>query len=347
MPATEYAIKAMEFIPHDPPQELTISKYYCLKVYSITGIYYDSQDDVATDDLNKYCKFGIGNDLNKICQKLTGDELDHDIEKWVNDKKGNAPYLITLTTTNLEYKVSCKWLKNDDNKVITYAALAVENQDLNSFVRDYEIAYIPLITSSLTQNNQLVKITHLETIRYGVLDNGKHLVDIRLEMYANPSIASRRSVNSSMNSIIEFRDKYTSPGESVSRLMYDSMQESDIEAFIYSWTAMEMFVNKQFTLNAIETFPENIPSQYVSRNKKLFNDPQRGRKITTVAHKFAYLSTYIWKVIDLQDYDDFIFAKNLRDDFIHGKAIDLRSMANPTIRLLYIINKIISQGSIT
>lgn len=345
MPATEYAIKAMGFTLHDPPQEITISKYYCLKVYSITGIYYDNQDNVANDVLNDYCKFGIGNNLNKICRMLTGDDLDDDVERWANDKRGHAPYLMTLTTTNLEFKISCKWLKNDNDKVITYDSLAIESQNLNSFVQNYEIAYIPLITASLSENNQPIKITHLETINYGVLDNGKHLINIKLEMYANPSVAFRRSVDSSMNSIIQLRDKYISLGESVSRLIYDSMQESDIEAFIYSWTAMEMFVNKQFTSNAVETFPENIPTEYISRIKKLFNDPQRGKKITTIAHKFSYLSIYVWADIDLQDYDDFIFAKNLRDDFIHGKAITSRSMENSTVRLLYIINKIVSQGS--
>ena len=348
MPITEYAIRTMGFTLYDPPKELTISKYYCLKIYSIVGIYYDTQDDVAVGELNKHCKFGIGNDLSKICLKLTGDKLNTDIEKLADAKLASSAYLITLTTTNLESKILCKWLMDDENKVITYDSLASVNQDLNSLVRDYEIAYIPLITSSLTQNDQFVKIILIETIRYGVLNNGKYLINQKLEVNANLSLAHRQSVNSNLNSIIELKDKYISPGESVSRLMYDSMQESDIEAFLYSWTAIEIFVNKEFPLNKGAQFPEIISSQYVSRAKKLFNDPDRGREITTVAHKFLYLSIYVWKVVNLQDYDDFIHAKKLRDEFIHsGKAIDSKSMTNLTIRLLYIINKIISQNSIT
>ncbi|NJL88832.1 MAG: hypothetical protein HC916_02770 [Coleofasciculaceae cyanobacterium SM2_1_6] len=321
MPITNEGLKAMGFEEKIPPIILKC-KFFCLKIYSINGIHFGEQDVEYVGRLNKYCTFGIGNDLNNICMRMIKDKYCDNQDEWIEEKKTSAPFLVTCTEDNIEYTGSCTWYKVDKETILTYESFSDAKSKINKLVVDYEIPYTLLITSQLTSEENLVKITQLDTCMMGLTTDGKYLQDISMRFSGEITTSKKVSLSESFNLVVSKVESYTVPGKSVPRLMYDSMQETDkLKAFIFAWIAIEILINKSYKgIPTDDKFPtDGIPSEYSDRINKLFNDPMRDRKITTPLMKYAYLSIFHWKFLTIYDYDVLKRISKIRNDFMHGE----------------------------
>ncbi|WP_411725703.1 hypothetical protein [Methyloglobulus sp.] len=339
---TDNGIKAMGYEENNPPF-LIKCKFYCLKVYCIRGVNFASDDSVLIDQLSPYTTFGIGNNVNDICMKLANDIYCEDIEKWKVEKKADAPFLVTLTSKAIDYSNSCKWLQMLEGQIHTYNCFSMAQADLDVCIADYEMPFIPLIAAMLTSTQNLVKLTHVDTCKYAVTAEGNCLIDSQVSSWGSLSTSTKISLEKSFKSIVNKLPTYKSQGESVSRLLYEVMQEPDkIKSFLLAWAALEVFVTETFKSQGIKEFPEKgLPDAYRERVTKLFSDPKRGREITSVGQKYAYLSVFLWIFLNVDDYDEFMKAKKMRE-FYHGKKIN--SNALPTKQILLLVNKIIQNA---
>ena len=340
----EAMVEAWGYEKQVPPIILQC-KFFCLKVYSINGIYFNEQDGEHIGRLNEHCTFGIGNDLNNICMQIMNDIYCENQDEWIKEYKTSAPFLMTRTENDIDYTGSCTWYKVDNGTIHTHECFSEVENDILNLVNNYEIPYIPLIAAQLTSSDNLVKLIHLDTHELGLTSDGKFLKDRRVSRgIMEATIGKNVSLDESFNAIISKFNSYKVLGERVSRLMYESMQETDkIKAFIFAWTAIEVLIGKSYPGIPNYEFPtEGIPSEYSDGIKKLFSNPKRGRRITTVAHKYTYLSIFHWKFLTIYDYDTFRRIKEIRDDFTHGDRIDYLSFEQPKIDILILLNKIIS-----
>lgn len=333
-------IKAMGFEENDPPLSIQC-KFFCLKVYRIEGIHFDPTEGEYTDRLNEYSKFGIGSNVNDICIKLINDKYTEDLETWTRENGGHPPYLITLTTNNVDYTGHCKWSQRRDDQIHTYDCFLKAKLDLDESVEKYEVPYIPALVAMLTFSNNLARLVHVDTSKYGMTVDGETLLDRRISGSGRLSTSSKVSLEKSFSEIVDRLKTYLPPGERFARLMYSAIQETDdIKSFLFAWTSIEVCINKYFQSLDVTDFPErDIPDSYVDRINALFSDTSRGRKITTIAQKFAYLSVYHWQFLDIDNFDTFMNAKNKRDKFTHGDKIDPSAL--PTREILLLESKII------
>jgi hypothetical protein len=320
-------------------------RFFCLKIYTIEGVYFDSTEGGYIGYLNEYSRFGIGSDINDICMKLANDKYSDDLEKWSREKNAQPPFLITTTTNNVDYIKDCKWSQRKNGQIYTHGCFSKAKHDLDEFVEKYEVPYIPVIVAMLTFSNNLAKLTHIDTSKYGITIDGETLFDSQTRVSGKISSKSRASLDKSFSDIVERLRTYVPPGERFSRLMYSSMQELDnTKSFLFAWTSIEVFINISFSSLSVIDFPEHdVPELYASRITKLFSDTSRGRKITTVAQKYAYLSIFQWKFLGIVDYDTFLKAKSMRDKFTHGDKIDPSIL--PTRDILVLVSKIIRNMS--
>ncbi|WP_088891867.1 hypothetical protein [Leptolyngbya ohadii] len=336
------ALKAGGFLEQIPPLELQC-QYFCTKVYSIKGIYFDENAPEKIGQLNDFCDFGIGNDINRIFLKMTNETHSKNLEIWMEEKNAHAPFLITHSKNKKDYKSGCRWYQVWKGQVITHECFCEARRDIANIVNDFEIPYIPLITAQLSSLGNLVRIIHLDTFVYGLMPNGKSIIDFKSIPSAEWSISTGISSADAFGKIASKISTYHPPGERVSKLMYASMQETDdLKVFLFAWMAIEVFINQCYKDCAIDDFPiENVPYNYKDRVNRLFKDRKREFK-PTVAQKYAYLSIFKWDFTDTSDYDVFMFAKKVRDNFAHGQKIDLNSLKQLAEAILLLLNKIIA-----
>ncbi|MGR9035645.1 MAG: hypothetical protein ACU83O_03530, partial [Gammaproteobacteria bacterium] len=200
------------------------------------------------------------------------------------------------------------------------------------------------IAEILTSAENVIRLIHVDTCKFGETSEGERLIDMNISGSAELSTSTQASLKESFQEIVKKLNTYTSPRERVSRLMYDAMQEADkMKSFLFAWAALEIFVNTSFSNLIVTEFPDKeIPDAYRDRIAKLFSDPNRGRTISSLAQKYAYLSVFIWKFLNCDDYDEFIKAKKTRDNFFHGDKIIPSAL--PTRKIMHLLNKIIKNA---
>lgn len=332
----------MGFVKQSPPVRLQC-RFYALKVYSLVGITFDSEEGAAIGRLNECCMIGMGNDINDLSVKITGKAYCDDPNVWLGEKRVIPCFLMTLTSNNIDYSNSCKWIKDCEDEILTYDCFANSKSDLDKCVAKYEIPYIPLISAYLTRGDNLVRVNHLEAHYYGETSDRKLIRDSKVSAIGEVGLLDKISLKESFTGILDKFTDYKPPGERFSSLIYASMQEKDaIKSFIFAWTAVEILVNKYHKENCtVEEFPCEGLGEFELRISKLFQDPKRGRRITAITHKFAYSTIFCWTFLNTSDYDLFVGTKQMRDRFTHGVQVNTVKMPQVTQSVLALIGKII------
>lgn len=339
---TNYAKQLAGFKQQTPPQQISC-RFVAIKIYSIHGLAFPETDEVRTGQLLRGVEYGIGTSLNKICREILGEDFVADEALWIEEHNARAPFLITVTSDDNLVTKACEWIRQEHEILQTYDAFTAEKNELDELALRWEVPAVLRMGVALSAEDRLVQMVHVKTQKMGRLDDGRWLYDIHFSGHASLTRNHGLSIDTVCEIINDSTRDVDDAGERVSRLMYAGIQERDnMKAFLFSWMALEVLVNKRFDRLDVKQFPDHgLPDEMSPRVAKLYKDKSRNRDIRTVNQKFAYLSIFHWKELTPTDFDSFVGVKKYRDEFAHGDAIDHHAL--PTESILQLLNKILAQ----
>ncbi|MQA41591.1 hypothetical protein [Rugamonas aquatica] len=339
---TNHAKQLAGFTQHTPPQQISC-RLIAIKIYSIHGLAFPEADEVRIGGLRPGVEYGIGNSLNKICREIIGEDITADEDNWLQEHSARKPFLVTVTAEENLATKACEWIRQEGDILQTYDAFTSEKNELDELTSQWEVPAVLRVGAALSTEDRLVKIVHVKTQKMGRLDDGRWLADIHFSGHASLTRNHGLPIDIASQLINDSARDVADVGERVSRLMYAAIQERDnMKAFLFSWMALEVLVNKRFDALSVKLFPDHgLPEEMGLRVAKLYQDKNRTREVRTASQKFAYLVIFQWRALEPTDFDAFVSVKKYRDEFAHGNAIDHRTL--PTESILMLLNKILNQ----
>lgn len=359
------ALKKMGFTEHDPPKKIT-GTCYIVRTYQINRIMKFDNDEQMIDSFNENTRFGIGNNISKIYAELIGIK-DEKIDDYANKNGFSSPFLITVTTDNKLHQESCGWIKKCNGRLEVYNfskkrindkerfmyAFQHEEEQIKDLLDEYETPYLPAVICSFSSSDSPVTVKKIKddfvlwvTPDESFFNSFRGIFDAECQENTKVVLSERKK------ELMALIEKSRLLNSTTSKFLFRSMQEDDKKIkFLFSWTALEVLINKTFESvskeNNVVDFPYNneLPEKFIEYNDSLSNlykDKNRGRKISNVAQKFLYLSIYYWKFSYKGNYDRFKDAQEKRNKFIHGSVRHVNTFPQYTYYLLLIVNNIIN-----
>jgi hypothetical protein len=129
--------------------------------------------------------------------------------------------------------------------------------------------------------------------------------------------------------------------DSINRLAVQatSQEYDDLRAFLFAWTAMEIFINKIFKEIEAKFLDEytkdtspKIVNDFFERIKDVMKDKYR------LKEKFIVISSVLGSAEE-EDLRKFLLAKNVRDNFLHGEDLDMATFLPCKSLILALLKK--------
>jgi hypothetical protein len=308
--------------------------FHSINIYQIRGIA-DTSEFLKNPEPQKMVTteiaIAIGSNLNEICNTLTGDKWADDEDEWKKEKNIHPPYLMVLTNLPGSYICKSGFIKQEEEKFITYSCFTEEKEKLAKFEKEKSYPIITALSALLSNEKDIVTFHPVEKIIYGLTLDGRQIHDFLLTGHGEISTA-RKFQLSEISKAIDTAFKVGKKLHYKVGYFFDlaTKEKDSLKRFLYYFLVLEVHTNQIFktldysskssSFEAINKLPNRIEKETAA----LFQSYQKDAKNLT--HRFIWCSLLAWNDVTDEDIQLFKDLKKFRDQIFHGEEVDLKSL---------------------
>jgi hypothetical protein len=263
---------------------------------------------------------GLGASLNEVCRQLVGDDFTEDEEKWKNEKRCNAPFLVVAFGPTKEYTCLTTHFKEHEGNIETYDGFREAKEDLR---RQSDAVVSSLLTSfnlSFSSAEQLVCIAPIDSAISGRSLDGRRINDWSFKLRSEACVSKRMdnvAVMEKMNFAIHNSKCFG--GEVASFFYRGSLEKDPLKRFLYFFFCVERLVQSTFSdidhPAAVSSLLSGHARMEVSGQKLLAEHRYSWKELT---NRFIWCAMQKWTHLLDADVKKFEELKSIRDKLSHG-----------------------------
>jgi len=315
MAMTEYGLKQMGFKKYTQSDILNVN-FTSVSIYSIPGFRLQDKEQTSIVEYDKYTKAIIGNSLNDISRQLLNDDFVENEEKYIQDKKMEAPFFFIVYSLPQLYTMNGGYRKIEDKCIYTYDGFP----PVRKAIQEWESKDLPTIVTALSAQfssfTNKIEIIPSDNKFFGKTDQGIDLIDYKLTISANPSVSNPIDIDKLNFLLNNSKSIYSQLDKKSSRSFYSAINEKDkLKQFLYFFFFIERYTHKQY-----KQIDFNLSCDELSKIK--LESFSEAKNLTERFNCCAYL---IW---ELEESDNNNFRKliKIRNRLSHGEDVDEKTL---------------------
>ena len=315
----------MGFSEYPETDELDVV-FSIIKVYSLRGLVFEKESEPkqsTTISFGSQCIAVVSQSLNDACKSLIGDIFTDDEPKWMSDKKTSPPFLVLYFSESSPRKLFGGYRQEIDGQIHTYNQFPKENTEILRWETDIELQIITAITARLSSIERPVEILPIDRAVFGKTEEGKTLLDTKLQASAFATVSHPISATDISTSLSEAEGLFKTLTKDLSRHFYSAENEGDrVKKFLGYFMFVERLTHSTFkSIKHEENTKELLkPREDIEKSANRFF-AKTTSEAKNLNQRFHWCAITTWSQLSDQDVDHFLQAKNIRDKLSHGENI--------------------------